>query len=185
MSVRPTARELHEAHAIRSASLSWAKLDDGFWMNPKVIQAGNAGAGIFSRLLSYCGCYLTDGFIPPEVVELVVGSDKKAMQTLERLMLVQRMESGAFCIPDFLEHNRSKAQVEADREQRRAAGARGGGPLSDSLTGPLTGPHAISLGCRLSGCQAIRGNPDLARPDLALPDLTTPDLPSTWERRTT
>jgi hypothetical protein len=115
--------------------VTWSKLDDGFWMNPKVIQAGNAGAGIFSRLLSYCGCYLTDGFIPPEVVELVVGSDKKALQTLERLMLVQRMESGAFCIPDFLEHNRSKAQVEADRLQRKAAGARGGSKSRPSHNG--------------------------------------------------
>jgi hypothetical protein len=65
------------------------------------------------------------------------------MQTLERLMLVQRMESGAFCIPDFLEHNRSKAQVEADREQRRAAGARGG-QKSRPATNGHGGTHAAA-----------------------------------------
>jgi hypothetical protein len=106
--------------------VTWAKLDDGFWMNPKIMMAGNTGAGIFARLLSYCGCYLTDGRIPVEVVETVVGKDKQALQALERLMLVQQSDRGDYVIPDFLEHNRSKEQVRADQEQRREAGRRGG-----------------------------------------------------------
>lgn len=114
--------------------VSWAKLDDGFWMNPKVLMAGNAGAGVFARLLSYCGCYLTDGRIPAEVVHTIVGRDKAALESLERLLLVVQAGPGAYEIPDFLEHNRSKAQVEADREQRREAGRRGGQKRSDRRT---------------------------------------------------
>jgi hypothetical protein len=102
--------------------MSWAKLDDGFWMNPKVIVVGNTAAGIFARLLSYSGCYLTDGRVPAEVVQTIVGKDTKALDALERSLLIQRLPSGAFAIPDFLEHNRSKAQIEADREQRSKAG---------------------------------------------------------------
>lgn len=106
--------------------VSWAKLDDGFWMHPKVIMAGNAAAGVFARLLSYCGCYLTDGMIPGTVAATIEGGDKGAITALERVGLVQVLETGGVYIPDFLEHNRSKAQVEADREQRRQAGRRGG-----------------------------------------------------------
>lgn len=122
--------------------MTWSKLDDGFWMHPKVIMAGNASAGIFARMLSYCGCYLTDGMVPSGVVGTIVGSDKKALEALDRVGLVQLLESGGVVIPDYLDHNRSKAQVEADREQRRENGARGGRPTKNrngsraGVTGP-------------------------------------------------
>jgi hypothetical protein len=106
--------------------MTWAKLDDGFWMNPKVLIAGNTAAGVFARMLSYCGCYLTDGRVPEEVVQTIIGKDKAALASLERLLLISQLPSGAYEIPDFLEHNRSKAQVEADRLQRKEAGKRGG-----------------------------------------------------------
>ena len=106
--------------------MSWAKLDDGFWMHPKTIMAGNTAAGVFARMLSYSGCYLTDGLVPADVANTIAGSDKKAIEKLAEVGLVQVLPTGSVFIPDFLEHNRSKAQVEADREQRRAAGRRGG-----------------------------------------------------------
>ena len=108
--------------------MSWAKLDDGFWMHPKVLMAGNAGAGIFARLLSYCGCYLTDGLIPAQIVTQIAGPDKKLLPELDRLGLIQVLETGSVLIPDYLEHNRSKEQVEEDRKTRRANGAKGGRP---------------------------------------------------------
>jgi hypothetical protein len=110
--------------------MSWAKLDDGFWMHPKILMVGNTAAGVFARLLSYCGCYLTDGMIPHGVVATIVGSDKKALEALHNTGLVDMLESGAVFIPDYLDHNRSKAQVEADRETRQANGAKGGRPRS-------------------------------------------------------
>lgn len=41
--------------------MPWTKLDDGFWMHPKILLAGNEAVGIFARCISYCGAYLTDG----------------------------------------------------------------------------------------------------------------------------
>lgn len=112
--------------------MSWAKLDDGFWMHPKVLVAGNAGAGIFARLLSYCGCYLTDGLVPEPIAAQIVGSDKKALKALVDYGMVEVTETGSVFIPDYLEHNRSKVDVEEDRKRRRANGAKGGRPRGDS-----------------------------------------------------
>jgi hypothetical protein len=106
--------------------VTWVKIDDGFWMHPKVLIAGNTAAGIFTRLLSYCGCYLTNGLIPEPIANQIIGSDRKAAEQLLDTGLVQRLESGGYYIPDFLEHNRSKDQVEADRKQRAEAGRKGG-----------------------------------------------------------
>lgn len=108
--------------------MTWTKLDDGFWMHPKVLMAGNAAAGIFARLLSYCGAYLTDGMVPSGVVATIVGSDKKALEALWNTGMIDVLDSGGVVILDYLEHQRSKAQVEADREQKAANGRKGGRP---------------------------------------------------------
>jgi hypothetical protein len=63
--------------------VTWTKLHDGFWMHPKVLMCGNAGAGIFARLLSYTSQHKTRGLIPVEVVEMVVGTDHDALRALE------------------------------------------------------------------------------------------------------
>lgn len=108
--------------------MTWTKLDDGFWMHPKVLMAGNAAAGIFARLLSYCGSYLTDGMIPAGVVKTIAADDQQALDALWRSGMIDLLESGGVVIPDYLEHQRSKAQVEADLETKRANGAKGGRP---------------------------------------------------------
>jgi hypothetical protein len=110
--------------------LSWAKLDDSFWMHPKVLMVGNTASGIFARMLSYCGCYLTDGLIPAAVVAHIVGGDKKALQALVDQEMVALWETGSVYIPHYLEFNRSKKDVEADRKTRARNGARGGRPRS-------------------------------------------------------
>ena len=118
--------------------MAWARLDDGFWMHPKVIIAGNAGAGIFARFLSYCACYLTDGMIPAPIARQIVGTDHDALTSLAEFGMVQVLESGSVVIPDYLEVNPSKQVVEEGRQQRREAGRKGG--LARPKAG-LSGPN--------------------------------------------
>lgn len=106
--------------------VSWAKLDDGFWAHPKVMGVGNVGAGIFARFLAYCGDHLTEGLVPAPVVGFIVGDDAAALEALERFAMVQIQDSGSVLVPDYLEHNPTRAKVKADREQRAEAGRRGG-----------------------------------------------------------
>lgn len=111
--------------------MTWSKLDDGFWMHPAVLAVGNVGAGVFTRLLSYCGAYLTDGAVPSHVVATIVAPEgpdagEEILDRLARYRLIDRFESGGVQIVNYLEYNRSRAQVEADREVRRSNGLKGG-----------------------------------------------------------
>jgi hypothetical protein len=104
--------------------MSYTRLDDGFWMHPAILTAGNTAAGIFARLLSYCGCYMTDGQIPEGVATTIVGRDTKALDALTGVGLVVRLhgDDGGLLIPDFLDYNRSKADYDAYVASRRNGG---------------------------------------------------------------
>ena len=114
--------------------MTWVKIDDTFWMNPKVVMAGEAATGVFVRLLAYCGCYLTDGLVPGPMVDAIT-RNRKALDALEERGLIERLESGSVLIPKYLEYNRSKAEIEEDRELRRRNGSKGGRPRGNG-TGP-------------------------------------------------
>jgi hypothetical protein len=105
-------------------STSWAKLDDGFWMHPKVVMAGNESAGIFCRCLSYCGAYLTDGLIPEPVAVSIAGTKAKLESVinaglLERVALPDGTTTGAVYIRDYSDYNPLRDQVEAEKEARK------------------------------------------------------------------
>lgn len=114
--------------------MSWTKIDDHFWMNPKILRGGNEVAGVYARCLCYCSAYLTDGLIPEEVA-LTIAGHAKPLERMENVGLVQRLESGGYYIPDYGEFNPLRAEVEARREQRREAGRRGGHARSRPLNG--------------------------------------------------
>ena len=118
--------------------MSWVRLDDRFHSDPKVVQAGNAAAGVFARALSYCADHLTDGFVPLEWVktiskpaerralieaelwvEAAAGQDFIAA-TKEEAVRVKAPTKGYF-IPKYLRFNPSAEKV---RDQQAKTGAR-------------------------------------------------------------
>lgn len=112
--------------------MSWAKLDDTFWMHPKILIAGNTAAGIYARMLAYCGCYLTDGLVPQAIVTTIVGKDNKALQALIDLNMLEPLETGSVFIHNYLEFNRSKREVDEDRKTRAKNGKLGGRPRANA-----------------------------------------------------
>lgn len=119
--------------------MTWARLEDKFHSNPKVVEAGNAATGLFACALSYCGDHLTDGHVPKgwavksgtakerrvlvdvrlwlqvkkgDVAEVVV-----RRQGQEAFTVTVVMPSDGFFIRDFLDFNPSRGEVEAKREQ--------------------------------------------------------------------
>jgi hypothetical protein len=98
--------------------MAWLKVDDGSWMEPWVVMAGNEAFGTWARLSSYCAQYLTDGLVPGEIAAMIDPSGE-LLERLEHAGKVQRRESGFIFLPDFLDTNPSRAQVEADREATR------------------------------------------------------------------
>ena len=98
--------------------MPWFKIDDSWHSHPKVREAGNAAAGLWVRIGSYCSQYATEGFIRGEVVR-----DFGTKREIERLIVVgllARVEGG-FQIPDFLEYNPTAESV---KKQRKATAER-------------------------------------------------------------
>jgi hypothetical protein len=94
--------------------MGWVALDDGFFANPKILAAGHAAAGLYAMGLSYCGKYLTDGFIPRA---WLIGTPKKLAAQLVETGLWEEVDGGYF-FPDYEEYNPSREKVE---ERRQAA----------------------------------------------------------------
>ena len=96
--------------------MAWFKLDDHFGNHPKVNKAGNAATGLWVRCATYSAQYLTDGHIPIEIARQM-GNTREINALLTAGLWVQNGDG--YVIPDYLEFNPSRAQVEADREAAR------------------------------------------------------------------
>lgn len=105
--------------------MTWTKLDDRYWMHPKIVMAGNEGAGIFSRLLSYCGCYETDGKVPAQVALSIAGKPR-ALDHVVTVGLIQHLPSGDYYVRDYADYNFLRDELDAKRELARENGRKGG-----------------------------------------------------------
>jgi hypothetical protein len=102
--------------------MTWARLDDTFHHHPKLMRVDLAAVGLFALGLSYAADNLTDGHLPERWVRgRTIGDSESAVDQLVRARLWERTEDG-FLIHDFGVYNLTRGQVEAQIEQRRAAG---------------------------------------------------------------
>ncbi|MVO84147.1 hypothetical protein GPA10_05020 [Streptomyces sp. p1417] len=113
--------------------MPWFALDDGFDTHPKVRKAGNAAIGLFVRLGVHATKHLTEGHLDGVIVR-----DYGTPATVRKLIAVgmlhehghacprcpQPVEDG-FVIHDYLDYNKSRAQIEAAREAARKRQNRG------------------------------------------------------------
>jgi hypothetical protein len=113
--------------------MPWFALDDGFDTHPKVRKAGNAAIGLFVRLGVHATKHLTEGHLDGVIVR-----DYGTPATVRKLITVgmlhehghvcprcpQPAEDG-FVIHDYLDYNKSRAQIEAAREAARKRQNRG------------------------------------------------------------
>lgn len=97
--------------------MTWVKLDDGFWSDPAIDRVGNEAAGVYARMLSYCGQHLTDGHVPATAAKFI-SPRGRPLDALIEAGLIEPNGDG-YLIPKFLDYNPSKAQVE-DRRRRDA-----------------------------------------------------------------
>ncbi|HET7486849.1 MAG TPA: hypothetical protein VFJ85_02905 [Acidimicrobiales bacterium] len=110
--------------------MAWVRLDEAFPDHPKVARAGPLASWLHVCALAYCNRLLTDGFVPSaQVAKLADLSEVRAtaLQLAERLVDVGMWtrEAGGFRIHDFGDYQPTKAQVEAERQAKAAAGRKG------------------------------------------------------------
>ncbi|WP_187284963.1 hypothetical protein [Streptomyces sp. OR43] len=117
---------------------TYVKVHDGLPDHPKIIDAGGEAGWLYVCGLAYASRQLTDGVLPRRLVlRLTDGSNPEASASaLVRVGLWHEGEHDCptcpqaspdtYVIHDYLEHQRSSAEVADLRAKRAAAGQRGG-----------------------------------------------------------
>lgn len=111
--------------------MPWANLDDQFPTHPKVIGLTDAAFRLHVAGICYCAKYRTDGRISADVIPMLTPRYKpKALQELtagDRPLWVPTV--GGYEIHDYLQWNRSKAEIQEHQDRlrkvRSAAGRKG------------------------------------------------------------
>lgn len=93
--------------------MPWFRIDDNFAFHQKVMAAGNAAIGLWSRAGSWSMQTLSDGFIPDDTVRKL--GTKREAERLVAVGLWDRLPSG-YAFHQWEDRQPTKAQVEADRE---------------------------------------------------------------------
>lgn len=105
-----------------TATNEWTPLSTRFFRHPKVVEAGRDGALLFLASLAYCQEHLTDGHVPAGVLRVLCAeswSTPKAAEALVASGLWLEVDGG-WLVDGWLDWNRSRAEVEANREAERA-----------------------------------------------------------------
>lgn len=114
--------------------MAWARIDDGFYDHPKVIQLAEkqpAAGFLHVRAIAYCSKHLTDGLISKSMVASLVpvqrDRDEQIAALFETGLWFQNEETGPdhYGIHHYLDYQPSKDEVaekrRKDRERKKAA----------------------------------------------------------------
>lgn len=113
--------------------MNFARIETSVRTNKKFLAAGPAPSWLWVCGLLYCQDGLTDGFIPEAAIDYL--GVRGARRLVPHLVKVQLWEpvDGGYQVHDYLEHNRSAAEVGALRGARQAAGSQGGLTTAQAL----------------------------------------------------
>jgi len=106
---------------------TWVKLPDKLPDEPAVAGLSDAAFRLHVTALCYCSRHLTDGLVPDAMIGRwgVRGAQRAANELVEAGLWAWKGD-GDYTIPDYLDTQRSRAQVEAISTKRAEAGKRGG-----------------------------------------------------------
>jgi hypothetical protein len=107
--------------------MAWIRLDDQLAHHPKFVKAGAVAAWLWVCGQSYCGRYLTDGFIPCDALSSL-GTVAKPEREAARLVAAGLWDSvdGGWQIHDYHDYQPTRVEVERRRKNRRESGRLGG-----------------------------------------------------------
>jgi hypothetical protein len=103
---------------------TYIKLHDGMPENHKIVGLSDAAFRLYIEALCWCSRNRSDGKMPAAALRRL--GSVKAQREIGAAGLIHAVDGGAWEIHDYLEHQRSKAEIEAGLEQRRSAGRNGG-----------------------------------------------------------
>jgi hypothetical protein len=94
--------------------MPWFRLEDSFYANPKVMEAGNAAVGLWVRCSTWSAAQLTDGHIPAHIVTSFGARREADALTTARLWVPC---DGEFVIADWLDYQPSALEVKERRKR--------------------------------------------------------------------
>lgn len=114
--------------------MSWFRVDDGFWSNPKTRRLPPGAVALWVRAGSYCCQHLTDGFVDEHDLPMLQGKPADVDALVEQG--IWRPVEGGWTFHDWHDYQETKETILARREayrtrQRRFREKRGSG---DDLT---------------------------------------------------
>lgn len=106
--------------------MGWIKLDDGFFRNQKAVAAGLHGRALYMAGLCWISANGTDGRIPKHLVQLLTAEAGAKAGTDKVLVSVGLwdVDGDHFVVKDYLEWQRSREQIDAERDRWRKAKVR-------------------------------------------------------------
>lgn len=138
--------------------MTHAQIDDGYPDHPKIAVLSDAAFRAHASSICYCSKYLTDGLIPRTVGIRLAQNKRSALGELTAGDPPLWIEvEGGFRVRDFLEWNRSRAEVEEYRSKKQAAGkagarARASSSVEASESAPvLLGEERLSVAVEKQG----------------------------------
>jgi hypothetical protein len=126
--------------------MAWMKLETAVARNRKFVKAGPGPSWLWVCGIAYCQESLTDGFIPEEALPYL--GVKSAANLVKHLVSAGLWDiiDGGWMVHDYLQHNRSSADIDALKERRAAGGKLGGRPKQkENLPPNLQGSEKETL----------------------------------------
>ena len=94
------------------------RVDDKFVDHPKTFGLPLAVVGLWTLGGVWCAKHLTDGYIPDSVLLHLAGRKRALIDQLHKRALIEPLGDGWVYV-DWSDYQRSRAQVEAERERAR------------------------------------------------------------------
>jgi hypothetical protein len=106
--------------------VTWVNFDDQFPNHPKVFALSDGAYRLHSSGICYCNQFLTDGIVPAERLPKLMPRYRPGylQELTDRLMWIDIGE-GHYEIHDYLDWNKSRAEVEKRRAARQSGGREG------------------------------------------------------------
>jgi hypothetical protein len=94
------------------------RVDDGFGQHPKTVGLSLEAVGLWTLAGAWSMRYLTDGHIPGEVMRGMCRR-QRIIQELTQRNLITPTGGGDWQFVDWHQYQRSRTQIEAEREKAR------------------------------------------------------------------
>lgn len=121
--------------------MTWVKMDDSFPEDPEMLDVGEEAAWLHFVAICYCSRNLTDGRLPSAMVPRLTSKRNPDRLVAALIGVGWWTEEGAdYLIPAYLKHQRSRVQIEGDREssRKRTEKSRDKSHGSNTVTGTVS-----------------------------------------------